>query len=305
MSQMNSQMQSQGGTEGTRASRGGGVLVLVLVVMTLVMGLAMGVGALVMSRTRLVQDEVLRTQLRLEAISAVARVAWEIDADTNGVDSVLEPWASPRQLGDVRVSVEDESGRLCFQADANRSLGYLLVKTCGLREEDAMGQARRLSAWWKEIQSVQTNAVLRVEEELLESGVDAELLRPVLPYLTVWGEGRVNINTVSHEVFVALALESGAAIGPAETLFARVERSRRRGEVFATLGLSEVDKLLMGHGDSLTSAEQSALKGIVPRLGVEGRFFRITAEAQRSGVRRTVQSIYERGTGRLLRWVEW
>ena len=43
----------------------------------------------------------------------------------------------------------------------------------------------------------------------------------------------------------------------------------------------------------------------LPRLGVESGFFRITATAQRAGVRRTVQCVYERGAGRIHRWMEW
>ena len=130
-------------------------------------------------------------------------------------------------------------------------------------------------------------------------------LATALPSLTVLGDGRVNVNTVPHDVFVALALGAGAEIGTAETLFNRVLRSRRRGEWFASLGMAEAHKLLMGEGDALSAKEIAALQAILPRLGVESDLFRITATAERAGTRRTVQCVYERGSGRIHRWIEW
>ena len=290
----------------TPASRSGAILVFMLVAVALVVGVALMAGSAALSRSRLAADAIARAQLRAEAFSAAAMAAWAIDADTNGADHLLEPWAQGFRHGAAVATVSDERARLRFPAGADRALGFLLAKASTAREEDAMGQARLLDAWWRETLVLRTNAVLRAEEELLLApGADPAAVAAALPSLTVLGDGRININTVSHDVFVALALGAGAEIGTAETLFNRVLRSRRRGEWFASLGMTEAHKLLMGEGDALSAKEIAALQAILPRLGVESGFFRITATAQRAGVRRTVQCVYERGAGRIHRWMEW
>ena len=287
-------------------SRSGAILVFMLVAVALVTGVALLAGSAALSRSRIAADAVVRAQLRAEAFSAAAMAAWAIDADTNGADHLLEPWAQGFQHGDALAAIADEHARLRFPAGADRALGFLLAKASGAREEDAMGQARLLDAWWRETLVLRTNAVLRAEEELLLApGADPAALATALPSLTVLGDGRVNVNTVPHDVFVALALGAGAEIGTAETLFNRVLRSRRRGEWFASLGMAEAHKLLMGEGDALSAKEIAALQAILPRLGVESDLFRITATAERAGTRRTVQCVYERGSGRTHRWIEW
>ena len=287
-------------------SRSGAILVFMLVAVALVTGVALLAGSAALSRSRIAADAVVRAQLRAEAFSAAAMAAWAIDADTNGADHLLEPWAQGFQHGDALAAIADEHARLRFPAGADRALGFLLAKASGAREEDAMGQARLLDAWWRETLVLRTNAVLRAEEELLLApGADPAALATALPSLTVLGDGRVNVNTVPHDVFVALALGAGAEIGTAETLFNRVLRSRRRGEWFASLGMTEAHKLLMGEGDALSAKEIAALQAILPRLGVESDLFRITATAERAGTRRTVQCVYERGSGRIHRWIEW
>ncbi|MGI5867963.1 MAG: hypothetical protein ACOX9C_00770 [Kiritimatiellia bacterium] len=288
------------------ASRSGAVLAFMLIAVALVMGVALFAGSVALSRSRLASDAVARAQLRAEAFSAAAMAAWAIDADTNGADHLLEPWAQGFRHGAAVATVADERARLLFPPGADRALGFLIAKASGVDEEDAMGHARRLAAWWQQTQAQRTNAVLHAEEELLLApGMDSAALAATLPSLTVLGDGRININTVSHDVFVALALGAGAEIGTAETLFNRVLRSRRRGEWFASLTMAEAHKLLRGAGDALSAKEVAALQAILPRLGVESDLYRITATAERAGVRRTVQCIYERGTGRIHRWTEW
>ena len=62
--------------------------------------------------------------------------------------------------------------------------------------------------------------------------------------------------------------------------------------------------MLAGEGDVLSVKEIAVLQALVSKLCVESGLFRITATTERAGVRRSVQCIYERGTGRILRWLE-
>lgn len=285
--------------------RTGSILVFMIIAVALVSGLALLTGSFVVSRSKLAADAMIRAQLRDEAMSAVAMAAWSINADTNGVDSLLEDWAGEMNIGNAVVSIADEKARLQFQSAGNVLLGNLILYCSEVDGAAAMGQANMLCAWWSAVRASETNRVLSAEEELFfapSPNVDA--LAAALPRLTVLGDGKVNINTVGREVFLSLVLSTGADIGVAEVLYSRVIRSRKRGEYFGSLEVTEARKLLAGEGDALSVKEMTVLQAIISKLCVESGLFRITATAERGGVRRRVQCIYERGTGRILRWLE-
>ncbi len=289
----------------SNSSRTGSILVFMIISVALVTGLALLTGSFVVSRSKLAADAMIRAQLRDEAMSAAAMTAWSIDADTNGVDHLLEDWAGEMKIGNAVVSISDEKSRLQFQSAGNVSLGNLILHCSEVDGADAMGQASMLCAWWSAAKATETNRVLSAEDELLHApSPDLEALTAALPSLTVLGDGKVNINTVGREVFISLVLSTGADIGVAEVLHSRITRSRKRGEWFESLELPEARKLLAGEGDALSVKEIAVLQTIVPKLCVESGLFRITATAGRAGVRRGVQCIYERGTGRILRWLE-
>ena len=289
----------------TDLSRSGSILVYMMITAALVTGLALLTGSFVASRSKLATDAILRAQLRDEAMSAVAMSAWAIDADTNGVDHLLEAWAGENKIGSAVVSISDELARLPFQTTGSVTLGHLILYSSGVSGEEAMGQANMLYAWWNAARATETNRVLSAEEELLFAPTPhLEALALTLPRITVVGEGKINVNTVEREVFISLVLSTGADIGVAEVMFARMVRSRKRGEWFESLEIPEARKLMAGEGDALSAKEIGVLQAIMPKLCVASGLFRITATAERGGVRRTVQCVYARGTGRILRWLE-
>ena len=116
----------------------------------------------------------------------------------------------------------------------------------------------------------------------------------------------LNVNTAGREVFMALVIGVGGDAGTAERLYGRVARSRARGEYFESIGLVEARKLLAGGGgDPVTQEEARVLQLISQQMCVESGLFRITATARRGGAVVAVQCVYERGTVRILRWLEY
>ncbi len=287
-------------------AQSGSVLVLIIVVVALTSGLALLSGGMIASRTRLATDARVRAELRNAAISAAAESAWMIDGDTNGVDHLREPWASARHLGPVRVEVTDETARLPFPGAGREALAALFARVGGVAPRAAAVQAARLHAWWDQERAVSTNRVLVAEEELLAvPGVDAALLKAVLPRLTVQVADGVNINTVGPDVWLALAAAAGGDAILAERLYARLLRVRERGEVIETLAPTALAARLAADGRRVEAAEVAVLQALAPRLRVESGVFRITATAVQDDVRRTVQAVYVRETARVARWVEW
>lgn len=287
-------------------SRSGSILIFMIVMVALVSSLALFSGSFVVSRSRLAADARVRVELRNAACSAVAMAAWGIAADTNGVDHLREPWAGEMTVGDVQMIVSDEYARLPFPGSGSAAFAALLVSVSGEDPKLAADQAVRIHAWWDRARTASTNRLLVAEEELLFApGSDSTLLAQVLPHLRVLGEAVVNVNTVGGEVWTAFAMGAGIETSVAESLYMRLVQSRRRGEWFETLEPGEVLSRLTGNGQGLSAAELAALQSLASRLCVESGLFRITARAERDGVRRTVQCVYERETGVIRRWLEY
>ena len=283
----------------------GSILVFMIVVVALVSSLALLSGSFVVSRSRLTADARVRAELRNAACSGAAMAAWMIVSDTNGVDHLQEPWATDMMEDEAQVVVSDERARLPFPGSEPAALSALIVSVTGVELQTAADQAVRLHTWWDRARAASTNRVLAAEEELLFApGSDPELLAAVLPHLRVLGGDVVNVNTVGGEVWTAMAIGTGVDIDTAEGLYMRLLQSRRRGEWFETLDPGEVLQRLTGNRQGLSAAELVALQRVAPRLCVESGVFRITATAERDGVRRAVQCIVERETGEIRRWLE-
>jgi general secretion pathway protein K len=173
--------------------------------------------------------------------------------------STAEAWAELFQrldarLGDLKetavgaarfaVTVTDVSARLDVNQATRRMLTQLLAQFGGQR------QAERAAAAiedWKDRDDmtrpsgaerdayvragsvfVPTNRPIRRLEELSRiMGVGDSLAAAVAPYLTVYGDGRININTAAEPVLAALPGMTPAA---ARTLVSR----RKAGEVFTS-----------------------------------------------------------------------
>ena len=299
-----------------RRRRAGASLVMVLAAVATVVSLALGAAALSRNLRLRTDARAGRAALRDQAESALARAAWAVDA-------LSEPWAADSARaaagltagGDgVFVVVEDERARLGLPEAGARTLGHLLMRRSTLDESEAMGDAAALlfglraaaaGAAGGRTEDGGTNAVLHAEEELLDlPHSHADALAAALPLLSAHAGDRINVNTVGHDVLVSVARGHGAAPGGAEGLWRRLERSRGRGEVFVSDDPAEALKLLQGEGDRPTAEELEALELVRPALRVDSGLFRITATARRGGVFATVQCVYERGTGRILRWTE-
>jgi DNA uptake protein ComE-like DNA-binding protein len=122
-----------------------------------------------------------------------------------------------------------------------------------------------------------------LDELLLVRGMTPELLKRLAPYVTIYGEGRVNINTASSTVL--------AALGMTEELVIKIDRYRRGADglvateddgVFASI--AQVGVALKD--EHLSIDDVASLANAAPRLTVGARFFRMNLELY-PGERRT------------------
>ena len=304
-------------------NRRGAALVLVLVAVAILVPLALGAGALARARALRVDGRIDRAALRDAAENALARELWRLEADTNAVDALVEPWAERSREAAARlekgtdgvfVLVEDERARLGVPDCGERALAALLQLRAGLDEAAAAGESAALFAWIRAQAEAagSTNLALSAEERLFdatpaEAADDAGFEAPLaaaMPLLSAHAGAKINVNTAGHDALVAAMLAGGATRGGAEGVWLRLEMSRERGDVFRSTAQTEALKLLRGEGDIPSPEEIAALQGVQNALRVDSGLFRVRAVARRAGRSAAVECVYERGTRRILRWLE-
>lgn len=304
-------------------NRRGAALVLVLAAVAILLPLALGAGALARARALRVDGRAARAALRDAAEGALARELWLLEADTNAVDALVEPWAERSREAAARlekgtdgvfVLVEDERARLGAPDCGEHALAALLRLRAGLDEAAAVGEAASLFAWIRAQAEAAgaTNLALSAEERLFDAmpagtGGDAGVEAPLaaaMPLLSAHAGARLNVNTVGHDALVAAMLAGGATRGGAEGVWLRLEMARERGDVFRSTAQTETLKLLRGEGDVPSPEEIAALQGVQNALRVDSGLFRVRAVARRAGRAAAVECVYERGTRRILRWLE-
>ena len=304
-------------------NRRGAALVLVLVAVAILVPLALGAGALARARALRVDGRIDRAALRDAAESALARELWRLEADTNAVDALVEPWAERSREAAARlekgtdgvfVLVEDERARLGVPDCGERALASLLQLRAGLDDAAAAGESAALFAWMRAQAEAagSTNLALSAEERLFdatpaEAADDAGFEAPLaaaMPLLSAHAGAKINVNTAGHDALVAAMLAGGATRGGAEGVWLRLEMSRERGDVFRSTAQTEALKLLRGEGDIPSPEEIAALQGVQNALRVDSGLFRVRAVARRAGRSAAVECVYERGTRRILRWLE-
>lgn len=309
-------------------SQSGAALVFAMFAVATLVSLALAASVASRGRVARAASRIGRAALRDAAENALVLELRKIEADTNAVDCLSEPWALDSAAaaealaagGDgVFVTVSDERARLGVPDCGEKTLAALLSLSSGLDAASAAGLAHASlpehpshpaspaspSGPASPTSPASPSSRLPCEEFLLagQSGVaDRAALEAAMPFLSASAGAAFNVNTAPRPVVVAAALGGGATPGGAEGLWLRLEMARRRGDVFASASPAEAMKLLRGEGDVPTSEELEALSLVQPFLRVDSGLFRVESTARRGRLSATVACVYERGTGRIFRW---
>ncbi len=132
-------------------------------------------------------------------------------------------WNSNRKVFEKRFGVEDEEGKININTASMDVIQRLFEDVLSLGQDEARGFAEAIVDW-REIGKMQLtgfysddyyqrlefpyepkNSVFESFDEILfVKGFNASVLKRLLPFITVFGDGRVNINTASKPVLMAI-----------------------------------------------------------------------------------------------------
>ncbi len=313
----------------------GSILILVLWILAFLVLLSLGLGYTTSLEQKLVSYQRDRLTALYLAKGGYFRALVELENDkTLRVDSYLDPWAHNVEafqqvaLGEGSFSVsyplpgEDEpEGVVYGVTDEDRKINIntasqaVLLRFPGMTDEigDSLLEWRAKDRGLGEgLGEVKDRPFEVLEELLLVEGMTDEVFQALQPFITVYTDGKVNLNTAPREVLMAL--------GMGEDLVNKLLRFRRglddtRGteddQSFSGLGGAEQQ---LNAFESLAPQEAAQMTNLIVRnrLKVISSVFRIRSSGTlRDGkIIRSVEGIVQRGTGQsskfsLLSWHEY
>lgn len=313
-----------------RASEGS-VLIQVLWTLAILVLLSLSLGYATSLDQRLVSYQRDRLTALYLAKAGYLRALVELERDpTPQADSYLDSWAhneeafrrAPLGQGSFTVSYalpgeEQSEGVIYGVVDEDRKINIntaskaVLVRLPGMAEEiaDALLEWR---ADHKSLVVLEDRPFKVLEELLLVERMTDEVFQALRPFVTVYSDGKVNLNTAPGEVLKALGMSEG--------LVAKVLRFRRgfdgiRGtrddQSFTSLGSAGQQ---LNAFETLAPLEAAQLTNLITqnRLKVASSFFRIHSRGTvRDGkIGRSVEGVVRRGTGSsrsltVLSWYEY
>ncbi len=313
----------------------GSVLILVLWILSFLVLLGLGLAYTTSLDQKLVGYQRDRLMALYLAKGGYYRALAELEQDpTPQVDSYLDPWShnpdafQEAALGQGSFTVsyplpgEDGSEGVVYgvvdedrKVNINTASQTVLLRLPGMTDEiadsvlDWRAEHRGLG---ESLGKVKDRPFKVLEELLLVEGMTDEVFQALQPFITIYTDGKVNLNTAPQEVLKALGMGEG--------LVNKLLRFRRGlDDILGT----EDDQSFTGLGsagqqlnafDSLTPQEAAQLTNLITqnRLKVTSGFFKIHSRgAVRDGkITRSVEGTVQRGTGpssslALLSWHEY
>ena len=223
--------------------------------------------------------------------------------------------------------VRGEESRVSLNPPNRQLVEALMVVAGGADAQTASSVAAAICDWWdaddvpltggaengyyatlSEPYPCRNGCYQSVYELLLVRGISRDLFDRVAPYLTVYGMGKVNINTASPVVLRSLALATGGVMRPAavDSLVSKVMSFREGGLAFHTQTPSEMLVQLNGSA-GLTRDEADLFGSMLGQVTVRSSCFGGTAVARVSamGVEgKRIDFVFDRDTMKKVYWHE-
>ena len=202
-----------------------------------------------------------------------------------------------REGGMVRYGLSDEERRIPLNSAPAEVLEQLLEAIGGMRVEDAKDAAAAIEDWrdpntdqrprgakgfyyhsLSQAYDCKDGPFENVEELLLVRGITPEVYRRVEPYITVFGSGRVNVNTASLPVLRALGL-SDVGVDGVRYFRAGNDNTDRTSDDRRLVSVGEIESELKAY---VPVEDIARLKRLVQEqfLTTRSTVFRMAIEAQ-------------------------
>ncbi len=214
------------------------ILILTLWILSFLSVFAIGLSRNVSSQLNFASHLQDRLRMYYLACAGIERAIVELRADEEvAYDSLSEKWASREEfkeipLGDgyINLDIEDEAGKININKAPLSIVKAMLENAAEIEPDEAADIANAIIDWRDidvfvspggaeddyyrqlEVPYPCRNGELQIiEEVLLVKGMTPLIFSKIADIITVYSEGKVNVNTAGEDVLHALGLGSGLA----------------------------------------------------------------------------------------------
>jgi type II secretory pathway component PulK len=327
-----------------RLKREGSILILAVWTLFFLAALAVAVGSYVSGGLMIARQSASASHGRAALMAGIERAVAVLSADTNAWDSFDESWGyrsdvewENAALGDgvysvyhitgggvTNAGVVDEDSRININKADKSQLESLFRVVGKVDSVQAAALAAAVIDWRDPDQDVSEGGAESgfyagmapgykcadddfdtVFEMLLLRGMTQDIYNRIEGFITVYGAGKVNINTSEPVVIEVLAQAAGADESVARGLAEKIEAFRLAGGSFTDANAMTMAGAVKGAG-LLGAEEESILLRMMMSITLRGSCFRGISEGRRSGSAGGVvmEFVYSREKQRILYWNE-
>ena len=306
------------------------MLVMALWALTLLMLFSISLGFGVRQKAALLSRLSALDAVYPIAYSGVEEAKSLVKSDTDfDVDTMNDPWASGpkrRELGrgffslrtDGSLAVVDEERKVNLNNTSAEIAMRLFERVTGLSKDDADELVYNLLDWmdsdsffghpqygaeasfYENLQKPYTakNAPYEaLDEILLVKGMTPEIFAKIRPYITVYGSGRVNMNTASRDVLAALGFSSRGVDAIAKYRAGEDGADGTTDDRYFTNAASVAGDLKTKGEEPLDQSQEVLLSGLIAgdRIHVVSSAFSVTSQGELpDGATLEVDSVFNR-----------
>lgn len=294
-------------------NRSGSVLLFVIITIGVIIGMVSLSVGYAYNRARLIAAEEARYSLRNKALGALSQVMWNINADTNGFDCAVEGSMAPRIIDGCEVTIEPANARFNFSSFSGKRFVELVPALVPEDVDDADIVTQAIAEAWGEAMQVHGEQfTLNAIEEMYGfsklGDADPIIFESIFKYFTVYRYARedqkLNLNMVRLDLLPCLASANNA--DAMLDLQNRLKLIREKELFFVGTDISSAKAVLSAASQSQSFSQSDAmlLMGLADSFTVASEDFYITIVARDASSSYRIECVYERGSGKIKRWVE-
>lgn len=327
-----------------RAGKRASILILTVWTLFFLAALAVAVGSYVSGGLMLARKAAADGYGRAAMMAGVEHACAVLGSDTNDWDGPGEDWGgggsidwSGQRLGDAAYGIyhtdsmgvtnagmiDEESRininkatkeqleaafRIIGQADAIAAASLAAAAVDWRDEDDEITEGGVESGYYSGLQPgyrCANKEFSNVYELLLLRGMTDDIFERIYGSVTVYGAGKINLNTADSAVLQVLAEASGADEDVARAIADRIVGFRQSGGSFSEASAMGIAAAVRGSG-MLGIEEETVLMRMMIYFTLKGTCFRGSAEGWRPGFpgSAAAEFVYSRDKGQILFWKE-
>lgn len=281
----------------------GSALILVIFAITIIVSITLSASVTIRLKQAVMSDVIERNNARRELISEIAVSLHALVSDTNEIDSISEEWCFENKTNNSSVSIKDEYAKININTADENTISSLFSSSSNIPADKALVVSHNIVSW-RELQKTKPE-IIELYKQVDE--MNDETMEILSKYTTVYGNGKININTVQKEVFRALLISFSKDETVVSGLIEGFEKARKNEIILEEINSTALSGFLFGDGMIPSQKQYEVIQKLSEILVVKSDCFGGIAEYRGGNDKRILKQIYfsyEKEKMSFKKWIE-